>query len=100
MEKLFARIASHYGIKVDPISDLNGVSPRMRLRNGVKVLLPIPNDNRSMASLDLRDPPERARRSRHRRGRVYRITYKRREAARARAPTGQPRQLGSQKRPF
>ena len=32
-----SHIAGHYGIKVDPISDLNGVSPRMRLRNGVKV---------------------------------------------------------------
>ena len=83
-----SRIASQYGIKVDPISDLNGVSPRMKLRNGVKVLLPIPNDRtRSLASLDVRDPPEPRRRGgrRHRRGRYYRITYKKRESARAAA---------------
>lgn len=81
-----SRIASQYGIKVDPISDLNGVSPRMRLRNGVKVLLPIPNDrSRSMASLDVRDPPEPRHRRRRRRGRYYRITYKKRESARAAA---------------
>ena len=84
-----SRIASQYGIKVDPISDLNGVSPRMKLRNGVKVLLPIPNDrSRSLASLDVRDPPEPRHRGggrRHRRGRYYRITYKKRESARAAA---------------
>lgn len=82
-----SRIAGQYGIKVDPISDLNGVSPKMKLRNGVKVLLPIPNDrSRSIASLDVRDPPEpRRHRKARRRGRVYRVTYKKREAARAHA---------------
>jgi LysM repeat protein len=81
-----ARIAGQYGIKVDPISDLNGVSPKMKLRNGVKVLLPIPNDrSRSLASLDVRDPPESKRRRRHRRGKSYKISYKKRESARARA---------------
>src|SRR5262249_5587265 len=45
-------VARHFGIKVDPISDLNGVSPRMPLRHGIKVLLPMPNDrSRSLASL-------------------------------------------------
>jgi LysM repeat protein len=78
-----SRIAGHYGIKVDPISDLNGVSPRMPLRKGVNVLLPIPNDrSRSIASLDVRDPPEPRRRHRHRRGKYYRVTYKKRESAR------------------
>jgi LysM repeat protein len=78
------KIARFYGIKVDPISDLNGVSPRLPLRKGVHVLLPIPNDrSRSLASLDVRDPPERPGRS-HRRHRpkYYRITYKHRASAR------------------
>lgn len=82
-----ARIAHHYGIKVDPITDLNGVSPRMRLRKGLRVLLPIPNDrSRSLASLDLRDPPSRRRhhrRHRHHRHKYYRVSYKRRESARS-----------------
>ncbi len=64
------RIAQHFGIKVDPMSDLNRVSPGMPLRNGVKVLLPIPNDrSRTFASLEVRDPPEKRRRRHHRRHR-------------------------------
>lgn len=82
-----SRIASQYGIKVDPISDLNGVSSKMRLGKGVTVLLPIPNDrSRSIASLDVRDPPEVRRgggRRKVRRGRYYKVSYKKREAARA-----------------
>ena len=66
-----SRIAQHYGIKVDPITDLNGVSPRMPLRNGVHVLVPMPNDrSRSLATLDVRDPPERRRVRHHRRRRA------------------------------
>ena len=81
------RIARHFGIKVDPIADLNGISPRMPLRNGARVLLPLPNDrSRSIASLDVRDPPERRRYKRYRRpkrnSKNYRISYKKREAAR------------------
>lgn len=65
-----SRIAQHFGIKVDPMSDLNRVSPRMPLRLGEKVLLPIPNDrSRTFASLEVRDPPERHRRRHHRRHR-------------------------------
>ncbi len=65
-----SRIAQHFGIKVDPMSDLNRVSPRMPLRNGVKVLLPMPNDrSRTFASLEVRDPPEKRRRRHHRRHR-------------------------------
>lgn len=83
-----ARIASHFGIKVDPISDLNGLSARMPLRHGMKVLLPMPSDrSRSLASLEIRDPPEYRRHRRRRRSRrssAYRISYKRREAARGR----------------
>jgi membrane-bound lytic murein transglycosylase D len=75
-----AYIARHFGIKVDPMSDLNGVSAKMPLRHGVEVLLPIPNDrSRSLASLDVRDPPEGHRR--HRRGH-YRVGYKKRQSAR------------------
>jgi membrane-bound lytic murein transglycosylase D len=82
-----ANVARHFGIKVDPISDLNGISSRMSLRQGMRVLLPMPNDrSRTLASLEVRDPPEhrRARSGRrHRRGpRLYKVTYKKREAAR------------------
>lgn len=74
-------VARHFGINVDPISDLNGVSSKRPLRSGIQVLLPIPNDrSRSLAALDLRDPPSKRRvKSRSRR---YRITSKqRRESA-------------------
>ncbi len=65
-----SRIAQHFGIKVDPMSDLNRVSPRMPLRLGAKVLLPIPSDrSRTFASLEVRDPPEKRRRRHHRRHR-------------------------------
>ena len=78
-----SKIARHYGIKVDPITDLNGVSPRMPLQSGVKVLLPLPNDrSRSLASLDVRDPPEPAKHHRRHHGHYYKITYKKRESAR------------------
>jgi hypothetical protein len=76
-----AFIARHFGIKVDPMSDLNGVSSKLPLRHGVEVLLPIPNDrSRSLASLDVRDPPETSHR-RHRRH--YRVGYKKRQSARS-----------------
>jgi LysM repeat protein len=82
-------VARHFGIQVDPISDLNGISSRMPLRNGVQVVLPIPNDrSRSLASLDLKDPPSKRKvrsRSRSRRQKVYKITYKHRESARSHA---------------
>ncbi|MBI2712817.1 MAG: transglycosylase SLT domain-containing protein [Bdellovibrio sp.] len=65
-----SRIAKHFGIKVDPITDLNGVSPRTPLRHGAKVLLPMPSDrSRTFASLEVRDPPERRRARRHHRRR-------------------------------
>jgi hypothetical protein len=74
-------IARQFGIKVDPMSDLNGVSPRMPLRRGIQVLLPIPNDrSRSLASLDVRDPPEgRRRRRRH----FSKVGYRKRQSARS-----------------
>jgi hypothetical protein len=82
-------IARHFGIKVDPITDLNGISPRLPLQKGARVLLPIPNDrSRSLASLEVRDPPEGRRRvrrgsSRKKGVRYYKITYKKRESARS-----------------
>lgn len=61
-----SRIARHFGIKVDPISDLNGLSAKMPLRNGSRILLPMPNDpSRTFTSLEVRDPPEKSRRRRH-----------------------------------
>jgi hypothetical protein len=77
-----SRIARHFGIKVDPIADLNGLSSRVPLRKGSKVLLPMPTDpSRSLASLEVRDPPEKRRGKRARR-RYIKVTYKRRESAR------------------
>jgi hypothetical protein len=83
-----SNIALHYGIKVDPISDLNGVSAHAPLRKGMAVLIPIPNDHsRSLASLDVRDPPEKARRHRARRRarqlHYSKVSFKRRQSARA-----------------
>jgi LysM repeat protein len=78
-----SNIARHFGIKVDPMSDLNGVSAKMPLRHGVQILLPIPNDrSRSLASLDVKDPPEARGRRRHRRGHYTRVGYKKRQSAR------------------
>jgi membrane-bound lytic murein transglycosylase D len=81
-----ARIARQFGIKVDPIADLNGLSPRVPLRKGAKVLLPMPSDRtRSLASLEVRDPPEKAKASTKRKKRhpkSYKVTYKKRESAR------------------
>jgi len=82
-----SRIARHFGIRVDPIVDLNGMSPRLPLRLGTRVLLPMPNDpSRSLASLEVRDPPERRRYRRSRRPashRKYRVNQKRRADARS-----------------
>lgn len=58
-------IARRYGIKVDPLVDLNGLSARTRLQKGMKVLLPLPSDrSRAVASLDVKDPPEKRRQHR------------------------------------
>ena len=83
------RIAQNFGIRVDPMADLNGISSKVPLRSGVRILLPIPNDrSRSLASLDIHDPSEARRSRRSRRGRRhtsdYRVSYKKREAARSR----------------
>ncbi len=62
-------VAQNFGIKVDPLADLNGVSAHAMLSKGTLIRLPMPADGgRSVSSLEIRDPPERrrARRSRRR----------------------------------
>jgi len=55
-----SRIASRFGLKVEPIVDLNRISPRAQMRKGMKIFLPIPSDRkRSLASLGVQDPPEK-----------------------------------------
>lgn len=62
-------IAANFGIKVDPLADLNGISAKASLPKGALIRLPMPADGgRSLSSLEIRDPPER----RSRRGRVRR----------------------------
>jgi hypothetical protein len=74
------RIARNFGLKTDPLVDLNGISPKAGIRGGVRVLLPMPNDpSRSIASLEVRDPAERRRGYRTR----QKVSFKRREAARS-----------------
>lgn len=80
-------VAHRFGIKDEPILDLNSTSRLSkvgRLKTGAELLLPIPTDqSRSIASLDLYDPPERRRRHRGKKHRkIYRVTYKHRQAAR------------------
>ncbi len=83
-----SKVANRFGIKVDPVADLNGISPRMPLRSGTKILLPMPNDqSRSVASLEIRDPPEKKRFRRRRGKHNYKVTLKNREGARVRPVT-------------
>jgi hypothetical protein len=66
-------IARHFGIKVDPLADLNGISTRARLRNGTLIRLPMPAEGgRSLSSLEIRDPPTRRHHHRRRRRRIRR----------------------------
>jgi hypothetical protein len=82
-----AKIARRYGIKVDPIADLNGIHPRSPLRPGRRVVLPMPNDrSRSVATLEIRDAPEKSKRHRK----------KRRHARVSSAERNQARQLAAQ----
>ncbi len=82
-------VARRFGIRVDPIADLNGLSSKMPLRKGSRILLPIPDDrSRSLASLEVKDPPERKKARRVRRHhRSPKVSFKRRQAARASAAT-------------
>lgn len=67
-------IAGRYKIKVDPIKELNA---GRSFGVGTELVLPMPNDrNRSYASLDLYDPPERRRSRRSRRRGIVRRTIK------------------------
>ncbi|NDD92316.1 LysM peptidoglycan-binding domain-containing protein [bacterium] len=79
-------VARRFGIKVEPMTDLNGVSPQATLRAGSKIYLPIPEDrSRSLASLEVRDPPERRRYRRQNRksaNKQYRVSQKTREVSR------------------
>jgi len=71
-----AGVARRYGIKVDLMSDLNGLSARSPLKRGSKILLPIPIDRaQSLSALDLLDPPDRRNRRRRRRSRVRSQRY-------------------------
>lgn len=62
-----AKIARRYGLSADPLVQLNGLSAAQGIGSGRTILLPLPSDqSRSLASLDVRDPPEK-RRPRYRR---------------------------------
>lgn len=68
-------VARHFGIRIEPLMDLNGMSAKSMLRAGSIVRIPMPNDNsRSVAALEIRDPPERRRSSRRYKKRVTRKT--------------------------
>lgn len=83
------KIARHFGLKVDPMRDLNRVSPQAPLAAGSKILLPMPNDrSRTMASLEVRDPPEKRRARKRRSNRAYKVNYESRGAARRAASSG------------
>lgn len=66
-------VARHFGIRIEPLTDLNGISAHSVLRAGSIVKIPMPNDNsRSVAALEIRDPPERRRARRFRTKRPHR----------------------------
>jgi len=79
-------VARRFGIRVEPMTDLNGVSPHALLRAGSKIYLPIPDDrSRSLASLEVRDPPERRkyRRQNRKQANKYRVSMKNRALSRS-----------------
>jgi LysM repeat protein len=79
-----SRIARNFGVRVDPLVDLNRMGATTPLKAGTTVLLPLPNDrSRSIASLEVRDPPARKRIKRGGSKRAPKISAKRRESARA-----------------
>jgi LysM repeat protein len=83
-----SRIAGHFGLKAEAVTDLNGVHAKATLRKGQTVMLPIPNDrSRSLASLEVIDPTEKRKRSRaksKKKPKYQKISEKRRESARGR----------------
>lgn len=75
-------IARHFGIKVEPIKDLNRVPPQVSLRKGVNIVLPIPNDrSRSLSSLEVHDPPEHRRKHRRHRRIIRNVSGRKSSAA-------------------
>lgn len=80
-----SHVARRFGIKADPMADLNRISPRAPLREGARVLLPMPDDrSRSLASLEVKDAPEKKRYRRYRKAgsKYYRVSLQKRAAAR------------------
>jgi hypothetical protein len=80
------QVARRFGIKSDPMADLNRISPRAGLREGARVLLPMPDDrSRSLASLEVKDAPERRKHRRYRKSgsKYYRVSLQKRAAARS-----------------
>lgn len=54
-----ASVARRFGLKVDPLADLNRISPKTFVGSGKVIKLPIPVDRaRNIAALEIRDPPE------------------------------------------
>ncbi|MFN7685250.1 MAG: transglycosylase SLT domain-containing protein [Oligoflexia bacterium] len=81
-----SNVARRFGIKPDPMADLNRVSVRSPLREGVRVLLPMPDDRtRSIASLEVKDAPEKRRFRKQRKvgSKSYRVSLQSRAAARS-----------------
>jgi hypothetical protein len=73
------------------MADLNRISPRAALREGARVLLPMPDDrSRSLASLEVKDAPERKKYRRHRKAgsKYYRVSLQKRAAARSGSTSG------------
>jgi hypothetical protein len=54
------RIARQFGIRIDPIIELNRLSRHAKLSKGTKLFLPIPEGfSKSYAFLELKDPPQK-----------------------------------------
>jgi len=85
------RISKRYGISIQPILELNGISKNKELKSGTTILLPMPNDRtRSISSLgvtDIYDSPRRRYKSKNHRSslqKINKISYKDRKTARLR----------------
>lgn len=86
-----SHVARRFGIKTDPMADLNRISPKAPLREGARVLLPMPDDrSRSLASLEVKDAPERKKHKRYRKAgsKYYRVSLQKRAAARSSGKKG------------
>lgn len=86
-----SHVARRFGIKADPMTDLNRISAKAALREGARVLLPMPDDrSRSLASLEVKDAPERKKYRRYRKAgsKYYRVSLQKRAAARSSSKKG------------